>query len=81
MALDLFAGIPVTSYAEALPWYVQFFGAQPSFRPNDTEAVWEVAELPGPFSPEHDREVVAYVDGEIDAAELYRRTVARYRQP
>jgi hypothetical protein len=39
------------------------------------------AELPGPFSPEHDREVAAYVDGEISAAELYRRTVARYRRP
>jgi hypothetical protein len=44
MSLDLFAGIPVTSYAEALPWYEQFFGTQPSFLPNDTEAVWEVAE-------------------------------------
>jgi hypothetical protein len=39
------------------------------------------AELPGPFSPEHDREVSAYVAGEISAADLYRRTVARYRQP
>jgi hypothetical protein len=38
-------------------------------------------ELPGPFTPDHDREVSAYVDGEISAAELYRRTVARYRQP
>jgi hypothetical protein len=37
-------------------------------------------ELPGAFSPEHDREVSAYVDGEISAAELYRRTVARYRR-
>jgi hypothetical protein len=36
-------------------------------------------ELPGPFSPEHDRVVSAYVDGEISAGELYRRTVARYR--
>jgi hypothetical protein len=44
MALDLFAGIPVTSYAGALPWYEQFFGSRPSFLPNDTEAVWEVAE-------------------------------------
>jgi len=44
MALDLFAGIPVTDYAKALPWYEQFFGAPPSFLPNDTEAVWEVAE-------------------------------------
>ena len=44
MALDLFAGIPVVDYAAALPWYEQFFGGQPSFLPNDTEAVWEVAE-------------------------------------
>ena len=44
MALDLFAGIPVTDYTAALPWYERFFGGQPSFRPNDTEAVWEVAE-------------------------------------
>jgi hypothetical protein len=39
------------------------------------------AELPGAFSPEHDREVSAYVNGEISAAELYRRTVSRYRRP
>jgi hypothetical protein len=38
-------------------------------------------EVPGPFSPEHDREVAGYVDGEISAAELYRRAVARYRRP
>jgi hypothetical protein len=38
-------------------------------------------ELPGPFTSDHDREVSAYVDGEISAAELYRRTVARYRRP
>lgn len=38
-------------------------------------------ELPGAFSADHVREVSAYVDGEISAAELYRRTVSRYRQP
>jgi hypothetical protein len=38
-------------------------------------------ELPGPVSPEHAREVSAYVDGEVDAADLYRRTVARYQRP
>jgi hypothetical protein len=38
-------------------------------------------ELPGPFSPEYNREVAAYVDGETSAAEVYRRTVARYRRP
>ena len=37
------------------------------------------AELPGAFSSEHDRNVAAYVDGQVDAAELYRRTVVRYR--
>lgn len=37
-------------------------------------------ELPGPVTPEHDREVSAYVSGEISAAELYRRTISRYRQ-
>ncbi|TDE33073.1 VOC family protein [Actinomadura sp. 6K520] len=44
MALDLFAGIPVTDYNAALPWYERFFGREPSFLPNDVEAVWEVAE-------------------------------------
>jgi hypothetical protein len=44
MTLDLFAGIPVSDYAAALPWYEQLLGGPPSFRPNDTEAVWEVAE-------------------------------------
>jgi predicted enzyme related to lactoylglutathione lyase len=44
MTLDLFAGIPVTDYSVAFPWYEQFFGGPPSFLPNDTEAVWEVAE-------------------------------------
>jgi hypothetical protein len=41
---DLFVGIPVTDYTAALPWYERFFGGRPSFLPNDTEAVWEVAE-------------------------------------
>ncbi|WP_149264626.1 VOC family protein [Actinomadura sp. K4S16] len=44
MSLDLFAGIPVTDYAAARPWYERFFGGEPSFLPNDVEAVWEVAE-------------------------------------
>ncbi|MEV0622020.1 VOC family protein [Nonomuraea sp. NPDC050404] len=44
MGLDLFAGIPVTDYAAALPWYERLFGKEPSFLPNEIEAVWEVAE-------------------------------------
>ncbi|MEO3825882.1 VOC family protein [Actinomadura sp. B10D3] len=43
MSLDLFAGVPVTDFQAALPWYERFFGGKPSFLPNDTEAVWEVA--------------------------------------
>ncbi|MET0765002.1 MAG: VOC family protein [Blastococcus sp.] len=44
MALDLFAGIPVGDYARASAWYERLWGAEPSFLPNETEAVWELAE-------------------------------------
>src|SRR5215469_5539501 len=42
--LDLFAGIPVADYVAALRWYERLLGSPPTFLPNDTEAVWEVAE-------------------------------------
>ncbi len=42
--LDLFAGVPVSDLAAALKWYERLMGYPPSFFPNDTEAVWEVAE-------------------------------------
>jgi predicted enzyme related to lactoylglutathione lyase len=41
---DLFGGIPVADFQRALDWYSRFFGAPPSFVPNDREAVWMVAE-------------------------------------
>lgn len=44
MALDLFAGIPVSDYPAALAWYERLLGTPPAFFPNDTEAVWELAE-------------------------------------
>ena len=44
MALDLFAGNPVSDFETAKPWYVRLLGAEPSFIPHDTEAVWELAE-------------------------------------
>jgi predicted enzyme related to lactoylglutathione lyase len=44
MAVHLFAGIPVSDFAKALAWYERLFGAQPSFFPHDTEAVWQLAE-------------------------------------
>jgi len=44
MAWNLFACNPVTDLDRASTWYESFFGAPPAFRPNDVEAVWEVAD-------------------------------------
>ena len=44
MVLDLFAGIPVTDYGAALPWYERLLGSPPTFLASETEAVWELAE-------------------------------------
>jgi len=44
MSLDLFAGIPVSDFGAARAWYERLWGAEPSFLPNDTEAVWGLAE-------------------------------------
>lgn len=44
MELDLFAGIPVTSYSDALAWYERLLGSAPVMEPHPTEAVWELAE-------------------------------------
>jgi len=42
--VDLFVGFPVTDYDRSLQWYRQLLGSEPSFYPNDREAVWEVGE-------------------------------------
>ena len=44
MTLDLFAGIAVRDYQRAVEWYERLLGSPPAFLPNETEAVWEVAE-------------------------------------
>jgi catechol 2,3-dioxygenase-like lactoylglutathione lyase family enzyme len=44
VTLDLFAGVSVSDYERAVDWYERLLGAEPSFLPNDIEAVWEVAE-------------------------------------
>jgi predicted enzyme related to lactoylglutathione lyase len=44
MALDLFAGVPVTDRDAAQAFYEKLLGSPPSFFPNDIEAVWELAE-------------------------------------
>ena len=40
----LLAGIPVSDLAAAIDWYGRLFGDRKPFIPNDTEAVWDLAE-------------------------------------
>jgi hypothetical protein len=81
VTLDFFAGIPVTDYAAALPWYEQFFGGPPSFLPNDIEAVWEVAEHRYVYIVQDPRRagnalVLSFVDDMDDrVAEIARRGI------
>lgn len=42
MATQLFAGIPVDDLDAAVDWYVRLLGREVSFRPDDTEAVWQL---------------------------------------
>jgi hypothetical protein len=44
VAVGIFAGVPVRDYASAVRWYERLLGTAPSFRPHDTEAVWQLAE-------------------------------------
>ena len=39
--MDLFAGICVSDFEAARPWYEALFGDEPAFLPHETEAVWE----------------------------------------
>jgi catechol 2,3-dioxygenase-like lactoylglutathione lyase family enzyme len=38
--MELFAGMPVSDLARAKDFYTRLLGRQPSFLPNDREAVW-----------------------------------------
>jgi catechol 2,3-dioxygenase-like lactoylglutathione lyase family enzyme len=42
--MELFAGMPVNDLAVAKDFYTRLLGAEPSFLPNDTEAVWTLEE-------------------------------------
>ena len=44
MSVDLFAGNRVSDFETAKAWYERLLGAEPSFLPHATEAVWEVGE-------------------------------------
>lgn len=73
--VDLFAGFPVAAYQPALEWYRRLFGTEPSFYPNDREAVWEVGDhcyvyfevLPHRTGGSLSMVMVADLDDRIDA--------------
>ena len=44
MAIGVFAGIPVNDFGIAVEWYKRLFGVEPTFYPNNFEAVWQLAE-------------------------------------
>ena len=44
MELDLFAGARVRDYESSRSWYERLLGKEPTFFPNATEAVWELAD-------------------------------------
>ena len=44
MEVDLFAGICVSDYRAARPWYERLLGSEPTFLAHETEAVWDLAE-------------------------------------
>ena len=60
MPLHLFAGIRVSSFDAARPWYERLLG-EPSFFPHDTEAVWTLAD---------DRSIFIVEDGDPGRADI-----------
>jgi predicted enzyme related to lactoylglutathione lyase len=43
-ATELFVGVPVADFGAVLPWYERLFGKPADFFPQESEAVWRVAE-------------------------------------
>ena len=52
MPLHLFAGLRVTDFQAARPWYERLLG-EPTFFPHATEAVWTLAEERSVYVVEH----------------------------
>ena len=44
MAVGIFAGVPVRDFKTSVEWYQRLLGTEPTFYPNDIEAVWQLAE-------------------------------------
>ncbi len=52
--VDLFAGLPVKKYDEALNWYEKLLGCPPTFVAGETEAVWQLQEHRSLFIEKHE---------------------------
>jgi predicted enzyme related to lactoylglutathione lyase len=76
-----FAGLVVSHRDQAAAWYERLFGRPPDFLPNDTEAVWQLADTASMYvlaDPQRaGRGVVAFVVDDLDAslAELASRGI------
>ena len=69
MSVHLFAGLRVRDYNGALPWYERVFG-EPSFFPNDIEAVWALGDGQMVYIVEHPEaghSVVTIMVDDLDA--------------
>ena len=79
--LDLFAGIPVSDYEAALPWYERLLGSEPAFFAHATEAVWELAEHRFLYIDEdaehagHARHTIFVADLDALVSEIARRGI------
>jgi hypothetical protein len=83
MAPHLFAGICVSDYAAARPWYDRLLGSEPTFLAHDTEAVWELGEGRSVFVVE-DAERAGYANHTIfvdDLDSLVSEIAARGIEP
>ncbi|GGX57793.1 VOC family protein [Streptomyces fructofermentans] len=83
MAVDLYAGIPVSDYVRALDWYQRLFGSPPAFAAGGTEAVWELGEhrsMAVELRPDHAGHAVhTVVVDDLDT--LVARIAARRLEP
>jgi hypothetical protein len=79
--VDLFAGIRVTDLATAQEWYERLLGKPPTFYPNATEAVWQIAEHRHLYIQQDDAPggalTTVFIDGDLDAlvAEIATRGI------
>jgi catechol 2,3-dioxygenase-like lactoylglutathione lyase family enzyme len=86
MAVDLFAGIPVSDYTAALAWYERLLGSPPTSFPHDTEAVWQLAEhrlvfiVQWPEHAGHAMHTILVDDLDTLMAEIARRGLAPAKQ-